>query len=264
MLVSAVVLSFNAEAHIRQCIEALVATFGQLNGECEIFVIENGSHDDSPQMLRELESEHGSMLDVTYLDSNSGTTKSRNLAIRRARGEFVLILDADALANTEAVKRLIDVLRENDDYGIAVPKLVYPNGNFQLSVDKFPTVQRKLWRAFRLKQLEQNAKDCAPSSDVIDVDYAISAFWLVRREIFDRVGLLDERIFYSPEDVDFCLRVWKAGWRVAYDSSVTAIHDAQELSRGRKFSAFKIRHVKGLADYFFKHRYLFSTRRFAE
>ena len=50
------------------------------------------------------------------------------------------------------------------------------------------------------------------------VDYAISAFWLLRRDVLEAVGLLDEEIFSRPEDVDYCLRVWKAGYTVVYDS----------------------------------------------
>ena len=261
MLISAVVLSFNADAHIRGCVEALVTSFVGLDEPCEIFVVENGSVDNSPAILKELESRHPDVLDVTYLESNHGTTKPRNLAIRRSQGQFVLIIDADAVATEVTLRRLLQVMREQEKCGIAVPKLIYPNGTFQLSVDRFPTLQHKIRRAFRLKQIEQTSGGSQREEQLVDVDYAISAFWLVRRSLFDEVGLLDERIFYSPEDVDFCLRTWKSGWHIMFDSSVTAVHDARELSRGLRLNGFKIRHVKGLIYYFFKHRYLFSPPR---
>jgi GT2 family glycosyltransferase len=70
------------------------------------------------------------------------------------------------------------------------------------------------------------------------------------------VGLLDERIFYAPEDVDFCLRVWKAGLRVLCVPSVSVVHHAQEISRGPMINIAKLRHVQGLGYYFLKHRYL--------
>ena len=92
------------------------------------------------------------------------------------------------------------------------------------------------------------------------VDYAISACWLLRKEIFFRVGLLDEKIFYSPEDVDYCIRVWKNGYQVHYVPQVSIVHDAQELSKpkGLFLNKFTFRHIKGLLYLFIKHKYVFS------
>ena len=94
------------------------------------------------------------------------------------------------------------------------------------------------------------------------VDYAISAFWMFRRDVLEKVGLLDERIFYSPEDVDFCIRIWKAGYCIKYFPQVSVIHDAQEISRakGVKINIFTLSHLKGLLYLFLKHRYLFGLQ----
>jgi len=75
------------------------------------------------------------------------------------------------------------------------------------------------------------------------------------------VGPLDERFFYAPEDADFCLSIWLAGYRILYVPQVHAIHDAQELSRRGLFNRFTLHHLVGLARYFLKHRYVFSTKR---
>jgi GT2 family glycosyltransferase len=77
----------------------------------------------------------------------------------------------------------------------------------------------------------------------------------MRKSLLDMVGPLDERIFYAPEDTDFCLRVWKAGFRILYVPSVTIVHHTQEISRGLQISRAKLSHMKGLVYYFFKHRY---------
>src|SRR5690606_30425379 len=95
------------------------------------------------------------------------------------------------------------------------------------------------------------------------VDYAISAFWLVRRSLYAALGGLDEKIFYAPEDVDFCLRVWRSGHSVVYVPSVTVVHHTQEISRGFALNRAKLNHVKGLLYYFLKHRYILRRPVFA-
>jgi GT2 family glycosyltransferase len=93
------------------------------------------------------------------------------------------------------------------------------------------------------------------------VDYAISAFWLMRRDLIELTGPLDERIFYAPEDVDFCLRVWLKGRRVVYRPDLEVVHDAKEQSRSLRGLLFTWRDLQGLLYYFRKHGYAFSTDR---
>jgi GT2 family glycosyltransferase len=257
-LISAVVLSFNSSRYIEKCVRSLAKAGGAAGG-IEILVVENGSRDASPDILRGLERELGQTLRCFYLPQNTGTTVSRNLALREARGEYVVIIDSDAVAGEAVLRGLITALEEEPDCGLVAPGLTYPDGRFQLSTDVFPTVTRKLQRFVALRSMES-------SSTLVDarrgdVDYAISAFWLFRRSLLDDVGLLDERIFYSPEDVDFCLRIWLAGYRIVYVPQLVAIHDAQEVSRSPKRWRFMLRHAAGLAYYFAKHGYAFGLGR---
>ena len=94
------------------------------------------------------------------------------------------------------------------------------------------------------------------------VDCAISAFWMMPAHVQEEVGLLDEKIFYSPEDIDYCIRVWKAGYRIDYLPGVSMVHDAQEISRAKGFTinAFTLSHAKGLIYLFFKHKYFLSAK----
>ena len=94
-----------------------------------------------------------------------------------------------------------------------------------------------------------------------EVDYTCSAFWLFSRELITRVGLLDEKIFYAPEDVDYCLRTWLSGRTVLIDGAVTVIHHAQEISRKGVFSKSLWLHAFGLLYFFRKHRFVLSSKR---
>lgn len=258
MDVSAVVLSFNSTRYIRTCVESLVSSFEVCGLTGEVLVVENGSHDGSVAVLETLHSQFPQVLKVFYQAENTGTTRSRNLALRSAKGKAVLILDSDAYMNPVALRGLLEYLNNRTRVGLVAPRLTYPDGRFQLSVDAFPTVLRKLKRLWALRELER--QESASSAGA--VDYAISACWLLRSDAIAATGLLDERIFYSPEDVDYCIRIWQAGWQVHYLPSVSVVHDAQEISRpkGLGINKFTIRHAKGLAYLFFKHRYALTLR----
>ena len=257
-ITSAVILCFNSARHIRGCVDSIADAYDMAGIPGDIWVVNNGSVDGSGIALAELQARHGDRLTVIESPENLGTTRSRNLALRRSRGENVLVMDADATIPAETLKHLLKRMRDDPSIGIVVPKLLYPDGRYQLSTDEFPTLWRKLERLLFLRSLENASQ--GPETGT-DVDYAISAVWLVRRQVFSDIGELDEQIFYSPEDVDFCVRVWLGGYRIHYDPSVTAFHDAQELSRAKRLSRFTLAHIVGLAYYFRKHRYLFSTRR---
>lgn len=253
MDVSAVVLSFNSSRYIEKCVRSLLHTSDVSGLKIEILVVENGSVDGSVEILKGLEREVGAALQVTYLPQNTGTTVSRNIAVRKAVGASLLVLDSDAYMNPEALAALLAYQKARPQVGLVAPRLIYPSGKFQLSVDVFPTVGRKLQRLVALKQMELRE----PPTAAGPVDYAISACWLLSRQAVERTGLLDERIFYSPEDVDYCIRIWAAGFEVHYLPDVSVVHDAQEISRpkGLGINSFTLRHAKGLAYLFFKHRY---------
>lgn len=253
MDVSAVVLSFNSIRYIETCVRSLVQSYAECGLAGEIRVVENGSTDGSVDVLKRLQVELGAKLQVIYLPENTGTTKSRNMAMRKAKGRAILVLDSDAYMNGQALRTMLTYQELNPKAGLVAPRLIYPDGRFQLSVDVFPTVVRKLQRYFALRQLEKRE----PPSASGPVDYAISACWLLSKQAVEATGLLDERIFYSPEDVDYCIRLWKAGYQVHYFPEVSVVHDAQEISRpsGIGINKFTIRHAKGLLYLFVKHRY---------
>lgn len=259
MLVSAVILSFNSRRHIAKAVRSLAAEYARLVEPGEIFVVDNGSTDGSVEILKQLETEHRQTLKVIYSPVNTGTTVSRNMALRRTAGRYILIMDSDIEVPEGCLQKLLPRLEAAPEIGLLAPRLVYPDGRPQLSADVFPTLTHKLRRFLGLKQMERSLP--ASDSGARRIDYAISAFWLMPRRVVERVGLLDERIFYSPEDVDYCLRVWKAGFEVVYDTAATAVHDAREISRGFKRPSFTFSHAKGLAYLFIKHRYVFSRAR---
>jgi GT2 family glycosyltransferase len=258
---SFVILTFNSASYIKKCLDSINQAADALKEPMEVFVVDNGSIDATREIMQNIGfSDYVSFKPILY-EKNTGTTFSRNAALKQVSGEFIIILDSDAYVNPSALKALKAYLEVNKECGLVVPRLTYPDGRYQLSVDQFPTLLHKIKRYFFLKKIEQQA----PINKISTVNYAISAFWMLPKKIISEVGLLDEAIFYSPEDVDYCIRVWKANYNITYIPEFSVIHDAQEISRpkGLKLlNLFSLSHIKGLAYLYLKHRFIFSGKKF--
>lgn len=262
-MISAVILTWNSEEYIKRCLDSLIVDFKNSKLDFEIFVVDNGSEDGTKEILNEYEK--NGLINLISLDKNTGTTYSRNLAIKKAKGEFILVLDSDTEVNPGTIEKLLYKLEENEKIGIIAPKLLYDDGSAQESYYKFPTLQLKFLKILPFKWARKLAYKMESYNFVVnnnesyDVDYCISAFWLLPRRVVDKVGLLDEKIFYSPEDVDYCLRTWLSGYSVVYYPAVGAMHHSQRISY--KHMKFAASHLRGLLYFFNKHHYLFSRRR---
>jgi GT2 family glycosyltransferase len=252
---TAIILSYNSAKTISKCLSTLVDNSPANPGPERIIVIDNGSSDDSCELIQSFVEAH-THIQLISLDTNHGTTYSRNRGLDLVDTETVLILDSDAYLPSTALTTMREELAASEDVGIVAPRLEYPDGRYQLSTDQFPTAIQKLKRYFFLRAMENSSG--APRSTV---DYAISAVWLLRTKTMRAVGNFDEKIFYSPEDVDYCMRVWKAGYQIVYTPSAVVVHDAQELSRSRIPNKFTFSHGLGLLYYFKKHQYWFSSAR---
>lgn len=257
LLFSVVVLSYNSSRTLDKCLNELEKALGTFQQPSEIFVVENGSKDSSLSILKQHHAKNPDMYKVFELSENSGTTASRNLALKAFSGQYLLVLDSDAYINGMVLDTLKRYLDSHDNVGLVAPKLRYADGRFQMSTDKFPTLIRKAQRFLRLGKMQAAVDDVSLLAG--PVDYAISACWLLKRDAVKAAGLFDETIFYSPEDVDYCMQVWRAGYEIHYDPSASMIHDAQELSRGFKITKFHIAHLKGLFYLFGKYKYFFSS-----
>jgi len=255
MDISFVLLTWNSEKYIEKCLDSLFGSLFNESFSYEIFIVDNGSKDATVSVIKSYQNHYNDCIIAILLDKNTGTTYPRNLALKQARGRYIVIMDSDVELHQGTIAGLINNLEMNEHIGMAVPRLFYPNGNLQKSTDNFPTFFTKIFRYFFLKFVEKQENKTVQGKELCDVDYAISALWVMKREVLDNVGLLDENIFYSPEDVDYCLRIRKAGYKITYNPMVSAVHHTQEISRGFKINRATFSHIRGLFYYFRKHGY---------
>lgn len=262
--ISFVVLTWNSEAYVRECVESVLGLNGILS---RLYVVDNGSTDGTLPILREIARRDRRLLLLPQA-RNLGTTRSRNIALRMALSEdpaprYVCVLDSDAAVSRDSVEGAIAVCEADSSIGIAGPTLVSPDGSLQLSGRSLPTLGIKLRKACPIRSVQETGErmemPSAPEAGgVQDVGYLISACWIVPASTFGRIGLLDEDIFYAPEDADFCIRVWEAGLRCVRVHGIPVLHHYQRISKRKLFSRMNLEHIKGLIHYFIKHRYLFD------
>lgn len=188
------------------------------------------------------------------LPVNEGVAAGRNHGVRAGQAPFVCFLDSDAQLHEPALARLIEAL-EPSDVAMAVP--VFANQQPAASAGLAPTINDKLRRAIGLTDAYRSPERPA-EADQWDVDFGIGACQVFRRYAYERVGGLDERYFYGPEDVDFCLRLRRDGWRIVQVAGASVDHPARRRNR-RVLTRSGLRHARALARHLWRHRF-FSRR----
>lgn len=260
--ISFVILTWNSVQTIETCLQSVARVCANQDISHEILVVDNGSTDQTVDII--LRNAGTIPIQLMRLPKNMGTTVSRNLALRKITGDIICVMDSDAALFEGNIPDLIDTLLSDPSIGILAPRLIFTDETVQPSVRRFPSAFGKFSRIpsiiFKLPLPENDLYPDFPFTRLTDVDYAISACWFFRRELLDTVGYLDERIFYSPEDVDYCIRTWKKGKRIVFYPDFTVLHHVQRITHKSFFGRIALSHLLGLIYYFLKHRYISKPR----
>jgi GT2 family glycosyltransferase len=250
-----IILTWNSRQHVSACLASLHDAAPGYRGD--LIVIDNGSTDGTPDVVRQL------VPDARLVQNqvNRGVAAARNQGLALARSPVSIILDVDTMVQPGAFARLLSYLEATPSVGVCGPCLVLPDHTIQASCQLFPTVIDKIVRQLPGKMGERWLREVELADwdhdGVRDVDYVVGACQAIRMSALYSVGWLDERIFYGPEDVDFCLRMRLRGWRVTYVGDAIVRHECQRVTR-RRLNALTLRHIRGLAHLYQTHGYLFS------
>lgn len=261
-MVSFVILTWNSEKYIGRCLDQLIDL---RPFPFEVIVVDNGSADGTGQLLDTYEKQMPELKTIR-LDRNLGTTVSRNkgLALVSREADYACILDSDAFITKEALDEMTAVMESDPRIGICGPYMENLDGIPQLTAKKIPTAILKFCKAFPMKKIQEigvrmEQYDFSSGERIYPAGYLISACWLLRRKMIDEIGPLDEKIFYSPEDVEYCVRAWQKGWRVVYCPKAGIIHAVQRISKKKLLSRHNWEHLKALVYFFSKYGLFFST-----
>jgi N-acetylglucosaminyl-diphospho-decaprenol L-rhamnosyltransferase len=236
--VDVVILTWNDGALLD---DAVASALAQVGVEPIVTVVDNGSEppasvDGRAQVIR--------------VQKNLGVGGGRNLGMRETAAAWICFLDSDARLHPGALAALVAPMLDDDTIGLTAP--VFTGQRPEASAGRAPTVGRKLARA--VNRTAVYARTPGQGIDErCDVHFAIGACQVFRRDAFDQVGGLDESAAFGPEDVDFCLRLRSAGWRIVQVSGAGCDHPPRRAFKGIA-TARGLRHAAAVLRHFWRHR----------
>jgi GT2 family glycosyltransferase len=262
------IVNYQAAGYLRDCLRSILAYPPQ--GDYEIIVVDNGSTDGSREMLK---SEFPGVILIEN-PTNLGFTAPTNQALRYAGGKFLLLLNPDTLVHPQAFDILIGFMLEHPQVGVCGPKVLNTDGSLQAPcrrgesrpwavISYFLRLNRlfphsKLFGGYLMNYMDEDA--------IHEVAGVAGSCMLIRRQVIDQVGYLDERFFAYQEDADYCFQARRAGWQVYYVPAARVTHFGGEGgSRVQPYRSIYAWHKsywlyyhKNLAsDYFFLFNWVF-------
>lgn len=222
MDLSILIVNWNTRDLLTLCLGAIPPAVGEWSHE--VVVVDNGSTDGSPETVR------ADFPWVRLIENgeNAGFVRATNQAIAESRGDYLLLLNSDALAPPGSLARMVSFMRDHSDAGAVAPKLINPDGSFQASYARFPTLLSESLSAFGLNRRlwgpHHPSPPPRPDEKPHPVDWAPGACLLLRRSAVESVGPLDEGFWMYSEDTDLCYRIHRAGWKVYYLPDVEIVH----------------------------------------
>lgn len=243
-----VILTWNSSKYIKNCIDSLKTVSNFLT---QIIIVDNGSTDGTTEILKSYKQKMKN-LDVIFLSQNIGTTKSRNIALKLVDNDanYICILDSDTIINEKAIQIMSSYLSQNHNVAIVGPAMLNEKKEKQIPYRKFPSWKIKLLKAFPIKKISKIGEKMESYpidiSDEFECDYLISACWMMRYDIYEDLGGLDEKIFYSPEDVEYCMRARSKGYQIIHLKKAQIIHLYQRISKKKLISKVNFSHLLGI------------------
>lgn len=215
MDLSIIIVSYNAKELLAECLNSIPAAASDIN--FEVWVVDNGSLDGTPEMVRE----EWPQVQLIANQKNLGFARANNLALSLSKGDFILLLNQDMVLRPRSLVKTVEYMRANPAVGAAGGHLTNERGETMPSVRRFPTFWDQAAIALKLPHLVPRLLDKYLMNDFdyskeAEVDSIRGSFFMINWQALERVGLLDERFFFWFEEVDYCRRLKETGWQVQY------------------------------------------------
>ncbi len=249
-----IIVSWNTRELLGKCLRALQSELAQTRLSAQVFVVDNNSADGSAAMVKRLFPEVRLIANA----DNRGFAAANNQVLSTVSGKMYLLLNPDTEIKPGALVALVEFLRRDPKIGVVAPQLLNSDNSIQRSCRSFPTITGM---AMELTGLSRwFPKLPASSYKMLDFDHTYArqvdqpegACLLVRREVFEQVGLFDESFFMLFEEVDWCFRVKQAGWQIWFTPAAKVTHHYGQSIKQVKLKMIYYSH-RGFFRYLMKH-----------
>ncbi|MDP8205818.1 MAG: glycosyltransferase [Candidatus Electryonea clarkiae] len=238
---SIIIVSYNVKHFLQRTLESVFCAQGEL--KLEVFVVDNASEDGSVEMVRSLFPE----VNVIDTGANLGFAKANNIALKQAAGKFLMLLNPDCILQEDTLKVLLDFLKEHQEAGAVGPKMLNRDGTFQITSKRgIPTIWASFCKLSGISSVFPNSRffnryelGHLDPDEINQIEILTGAAIMIRREVYEQVGGLDEDYFMYGEDIDWCYEIIKAGWKIYYVPATKIVHYKGESTRGNHFDREK-------------------------
>ena len=230
---SIIIVSWNVVDLLVNCLDSLLCSpistdNSQTNlPTVEIIVVDSHSSDQTVPLLRE----RYPQVKLLAQQENVGFTSGNNIGLTEAKGRYLLLLNPDTKVRESAIPNMIQYLDQNPDVGIVGPHTLNEDGSTQSTRRRFPTFWIGLFESTWLQRFAPKSlldryyvTEDAPPDATLDVDWVQGSAMMIRREIYEQIGGLDEGYFMYSEELDWCKRAKQVGWRVVFLGDAQIIH----------------------------------------
>lgn len=256
MAVDVIVVSYNTRDLLRACLNSIRETCP--GPEVRVIVVDNGSADGSRDLVRAEFPE----VSLIALDRNVGFGAANNRGMRAGAADYILFLNSDAELRPGALQSLVSVLDQQPECVAVGPRLIYPDGRFQPSCRRFPTLLRSIWMTAGLQRrfpqfmssqhtwLSEQEHRSASTVDMIS-----GACFLIRRNFLESIGGFDENIFFYEEEMDIFLPARRRALTVRYCPEAEVVHHHGASSKACGLHDTALYHLYRSKYYVFRKHY---------
>lgn len=216
MDLSVIILNWNTKKLLHDCLESV---FKQTEGiEFEVIVVDNASTDGSVEAIQKLKIKN-QKLTIVKNKKNLGYAAGNNQGIKKAKGDWILLLNTDTKLKDNALKKLVDFAKTKPKLGVVGPRLLHSDGSAQPSAARFFTLPNVFLWLFTADRFLYSSPKLA-----CQVDWVMGSALMVSLRAIKKAGPLDEKFFMYIEDSEWCYRIKKAGFAVWFYPQAEIYH----------------------------------------
>jgi len=246
-MVSVIIVTYNSEQTIKDCLESVLGS----QGEKEIIVVDNNSSDKTVEIVSKF-----SKVRFIKNKENFGFGKASNTGARQAKGEFLFFLNPDCQVEKDSIKMLESFLIQNKEIAVVGPKLINENGSLQREMSPFPDLLDQIIVLLRLHRFKFFSKFVYPNYNyekTQEAEHLMGSALMIRRSVFEEVGGFDPNFFLWFEETDLLKRIKEKGYEVVYYPKARVKHLVGQSTKQINFLKKQTIWNRSLLYYFKKH-----------